>query len=172
VKRIAIGLLQQETNLLNRVETQRQDYEVYGLAQGSAVVSTNARPAVSAWKIPLVDNSEGRATDRGIQRKLWAQIVASEDRADVASVGLYMVQPWPVDMGPSRACKYATPPSSWSKKPVLAPPRSSTRPPAATRAITKIVLAKSPEDFSTAHTRQDIDQILQVMEESFAELAF
>ena len=38
MQRIAIGLLQQETNLLSRVETQREDYEAYGLAQGRAVI--------------------------------------------------------------------------------------------------------------------------------------
>lgn len=58
------------------------------------LLDTGARPAVSAWKIPMVVNSEGRATDRGIQRDLWSQIVESEGRDAVASVGLYMVQPW------------------------------------------------------------------------------
>ena len=62
-----------------------------GLAQ---LLHSSARPAVSTWKIPMVVNSEGRATDRGIQRDLWRQIVASEERDEVASVGLYMVQPW------------------------------------------------------------------------------
>ena len=52
------------------------------------------RPAVRVFKVPMVVNSEGRATDHGVQSDLWQQIVASEDRPDVDSVGLYPVQPW------------------------------------------------------------------------------
>jgi len=58
------------------------------------LLDTEARPEVSAWKIPMVVNSEGRTTDRGIQRELWQQIVACEAGEGVLSVGLYMVQPW------------------------------------------------------------------------------
>ena len=39
MKRIAIGLLQQETNVLNPVATQRGDFAIYGLAQGPAVIA-------------------------------------------------------------------------------------------------------------------------------------
>ena len=52
------------------------------------------RPAVRVCKIPMVVNSEGRATDHGVQADLWKQIVAAEARPDVDSVGLYPVQPW------------------------------------------------------------------------------
>jgi microcystin degradation protein MlrC len=58
------------------------------------LLASRERPAVSAWKIPMVHNGDGRATDRGIQRHLWRRIVAVEAAAEVASVGLYMVQPW------------------------------------------------------------------------------
>ena len=39
MKRIAIGLLQQETNVLNPVTTQREDFAIYGLVQGPAVIA-------------------------------------------------------------------------------------------------------------------------------------
>ena len=52
------------------------------------------RPRRSAWKIPMVVGTEGRATDRGIQAALWQRLVAAEDDPGVLSVGLYMVQPW------------------------------------------------------------------------------
>lgn len=52
------------------------------------------QPRRSAWKIPMVVGTEGRATDRGIQAALWQRLVAAEDQPDVLSVGLYMVQPW------------------------------------------------------------------------------
>ena len=58
------------------------------------LLDTGNRPTISAWKIPMVVNSEGRTTDRGIQQELWQQIVASEAREDLLSVGLFMVQPW------------------------------------------------------------------------------
>ena len=58
------------------------------------MLQSGERPAVSAWKIPMVVSSEGRATDQGIQRELWQRIVACEEPDDVLSVGLYMVQPW------------------------------------------------------------------------------
>ncbi|MEE2658616.1 MAG: M81 family metallopeptidase [Candidatus Latescibacterota bacterium] len=51
-------------------------------------------PSVSMWKIPMVVSAAGRATDTGVQRELWAEIVASEQRQEVLSTGLYMVQPW------------------------------------------------------------------------------
>ncbi len=54
----------------------------------------DTRPAVRMYKIPMVVSSEGRATDDGVQAELWRQIVAAEANDDVASVGLYMVQPW------------------------------------------------------------------------------
>ena len=52
------------------------------------------RPAVSALKMPMVHNGDGRSTDRGIQRDLWRRIVAAEAADDVASIGLYPVQAW------------------------------------------------------------------------------
>jgi microcystin degradation protein MlrC len=52
------------------------------------------RPCVRVYKIPMVVSSEGRATDHGVQAELWRQIIDAETRTDVASVGLYMVQPW------------------------------------------------------------------------------
>jgi len=58
------------------------------------LVGTRTRARVTAWKIPMVVNNEGRATDTGTQQTLWREIVAAEARADVLSVGLYMVQPW------------------------------------------------------------------------------
>ena len=58
------------------------------------LLDTAERPAVNAWKMPMVHNGDGRATDRGIQRDLWRRIVAAEAADDVASVGLYPVQPW------------------------------------------------------------------------------
>lgn len=58
------------------------------------LLSTSARPRVTALKIPMVHNGDGRSTDRGIQRELWRRIVAAEADDDVASVGLYLVQPW------------------------------------------------------------------------------
>lgn len=58
------------------------------------VLNTAERPTVSAWKIPMVHNGDGRSTDRGIQRDLWRRIVAAEAGDDAASVGLYQVQPW------------------------------------------------------------------------------
>ena len=39
MKRIAIGQVLQETNLLNPVETRREDFADYGLAQGDEVVA-------------------------------------------------------------------------------------------------------------------------------------
>ena len=58
------------------------------------LLDTSERPAVSAWKMPMVHNGDGRSTDRGIQRDLWRRIVATEAADDVASIGLYPVQPW------------------------------------------------------------------------------
>ena len=58
------------------------------------LLETAERPAVSAWKMPMVHNGDGRSTDRGIQRDLWRRIVAAEGADDVASMGLYPVQPW------------------------------------------------------------------------------
>jgi len=52
------------------------------------------RPAVRMYKIPMVVSSEGRATDHGVQADLCQQIVVAEGDPDVASIGLYMVQPW------------------------------------------------------------------------------
>ncbi len=58
------------------------------------LLETAERPAVSAWKMPMVHNGDGRSTDRGIQRDLWRSIVAAEAADDAASIGLYPVQPW------------------------------------------------------------------------------
>ena len=58
------------------------------------MLGDGTRPAVRLFKIPMVVNSEGRATDHGVQADLWRRIVAAEDRPDVDSVGLYPVQPW------------------------------------------------------------------------------
>lgn len=60
----------------------------------ASLLDTAERPTVSSWKIPLVHGLDGRATDRGIQRDLWRRIVAAETADDVASMGLYPVQPW------------------------------------------------------------------------------
>ncbi|HCL27630.1 MAG TPA: hypothetical protein DIC52_04230 [Candidatus Latescibacteria bacterium] len=58
------------------------------------ILRDGTRPAVHAYKIPMVVNSEGRATDYGMQTDLWRRLVATEDRADVHSASLFMVQPW------------------------------------------------------------------------------
>lgn len=58
------------------------------------LLQTGERPRISAWKIPMVTNSDGRTTDRGVQADLWRRIAAAEDRPEVFTVGLYMVQPW------------------------------------------------------------------------------
>lgn len=58
------------------------------------LVRGGASPKISAWKIPMIVNTDGRTTDRGIQRDLWRRIVEAEQKNDVLSVGLYTVQPW------------------------------------------------------------------------------
>lgn len=58
------------------------------------ILRDGVRPAVRMYKIPMVVSSEGRTTDHGVQADLWRQIVSAESSPDVASVGLYMVQPW------------------------------------------------------------------------------
>jgi microcystin degradation protein MlrC len=60
----------------------------------SRLLNTKKRPEVSAWKIPMVRNCDGSSTDRGILRDLWQKVVTTEQRDDVASIGLYPVQPW------------------------------------------------------------------------------
>ena len=52
------------------------------------------KPRVWAHKIPMVVSSDGRTTDRGVQRQLWSRIVEAESDADVLSASLFMVQPW------------------------------------------------------------------------------
>ena len=58
------------------------------------LVRGGAPPKISAWKIPMIVNTDGRTTDRGVHQDLWRRIVAAEKQSDVLSVGLYTVQPW------------------------------------------------------------------------------
>lgn len=60
----------------------------------SRLMGSRARPKVSARKIPMVTNDEGRSTDRGVLADLWKRIVAAEAAPDVQSVSLFQVQPW------------------------------------------------------------------------------
>jgi microcystin degradation protein MlrC len=58
------------------------------------LMTSETRPNISAWKMPLVTNDDGRSTDRGVLADLWKQITAAEAPADVLSVSLFQVQPW------------------------------------------------------------------------------
>lgn len=58
------------------------------------LLRTGAQPRVSAWKLPLLTNTDGRTTDQGVLADLWKRIAVAESREDVLSVGLYMAQPW------------------------------------------------------------------------------
>ncbi len=58
------------------------------------LLHTGERPQVSAWKLPLLTNTDGRTTDRGVLVSLWKELVAAEDRSDVLSTAIYMAQPW------------------------------------------------------------------------------
>ena len=60
----------------------------------ATLLQTGSRPQVSVWKIPMIVNTDGRTTDRGVLSDLWKRIVAAEQASDVFSVGLYMAQPW------------------------------------------------------------------------------
>lgn len=58
------------------------------------ILRTGLRPRVSAWKLPLLTNTDGRTTDRGVLASLWKELVAAESRPDVLSTAIYMAQPW------------------------------------------------------------------------------
>ena len=58
------------------------------------ILRTGTRPQVSAWKMPLLTNTDGRTTDRGVLAGLWRELVAAETRAEVLSTAIYMAQPW------------------------------------------------------------------------------
>ncbi len=58
------------------------------------LLKTGIRPQISAWKIPMIVNTDGRTTDRGVLAHLWRRIIAAEQDSSVHSVGLYQVQPW------------------------------------------------------------------------------
>lgn len=58
------------------------------------MLETGRRPQVSAYRIPMIANDDGRATDTGVLSDLWRRIVAAEAADDVLSIGLYQVQPW------------------------------------------------------------------------------
>jgi len=58
------------------------------------MMANGKRPRMSAYKIPMIANDDGRSTDRGVLAELWQELVATECWPDVLSVGLYQVQPW------------------------------------------------------------------------------
>lgn len=58
------------------------------------LLRTGARPRISAWKMPLLTNTDGRTTDRGVLAALWQELVAAEARPAVLSTAIYMAQPW------------------------------------------------------------------------------
>jgi len=58
------------------------------------MLKTGRRPEVSAYKVPMIANDDGRATGTGVLSDLWRRIVAAEAADDVLSIGLYQVQPW------------------------------------------------------------------------------
>ena len=58
------------------------------------MLKSGQRPQVSAYKVPMIANDDGHATDTGVLSDLWRRIVAAEAADDVLSVGLYHVQPW------------------------------------------------------------------------------
>jgi microcystin degradation protein MlrC len=58
------------------------------------LLRTGQCPKVSAHKLPLLTNSEGRTTDRGVLASLWKELVAAEARSEALSTAIYMAQPW------------------------------------------------------------------------------
>jgi microcystin degradation protein MlrC len=58
------------------------------------LLRTGVRPQVSAYKLPLLTNTDGRTTDRGALASLWKELVAAETRPEVLSTAIYMAQPW------------------------------------------------------------------------------
>lgn len=58
------------------------------------LLSAPHRIKTAAWKIPMITNNDGRATDTGILADLWQRLVAAEQPEDVLSVGLFMAQPY------------------------------------------------------------------------------
>lgn len=60
----------------------------------SQLLRPGQRPRVSAWKLPLLTNTDGRTTDRGVLVSLWKELVAAEGHAEVLSTAIYMAQPW------------------------------------------------------------------------------
>ena len=60
----------------------------------AGLLREDRKPRVWAHKIPMVVSSDGRTTDRGVQRQLWSRIVEAESDGDVLSASLFMVQPW------------------------------------------------------------------------------
>ncbi len=109
------------------------------------LLDTRKRPAVNAWKLPMVHNGDGRSTDRGIQRDLWRRIVAAEAADDVASVGLYPVQPW-LD-APYLGWTFYQ--AYWSAEPPL-DPRSVAQECWATRAYSEAERFMTPDELVAA----------------------
>ena len=60
----------------------------------AGILQAGRRPRVSAWKMPMLANSDGRNTDRGVMVDLWRRIHGAEERDDVYAAALFPVQPW------------------------------------------------------------------------------
>ncbi|MBM3279083.1 MAG: M81 family metallopeptidase [Candidatus Handelsmanbacteria bacterium] len=58
------------------------------------LLRTDQRPKISAYKLPLLTNTDGRTTDRGVLVSLWKELVAAEDHPEALSTAIYMAQPW------------------------------------------------------------------------------